>query len=195
MGVFEEVSPDAFEAQYATNVFGAANMLRAVLPKMREARGGHVINVASLNGIVPLRGSSAYSSSKSAVIGLSEAVAVEVEEFGIKVTAVCPGAIRTDFLDDNSMQWVDESIRDYAELSGAIRGRYDEMNHNQPGDPAKVAAAVVELSRREEPPLRFVLGSAAYDAIEGAYDSHREELRADEDTSRSADFESEKQEA
>ena len=188
MGIFEEVSADAFQAQYATNVFGAINVLKAVLPVMRHARRGHVINVASLNGVVALRGSSAYSSSKFALLGVSEALAPEVAPLGIAVTAVCPGAVRTDFLDENSMRWIEEPIDDYAELAEAVRDRYTEMNHNQPGDPAKVADAIIELSRREHPPMRLVLGSAAYDAAHDLYATRLAELEADEATARASDF-------
>jgi NAD(P)-dependent dehydrogenase (short-subunit alcohol dehydrogenase family) len=189
MGIFEEVSAEAFEDQYATNLFGALNVLRAVLPVMRRARSGHVINVASLNGVVALRGSSAYSSTKSALIGVSEALAPEVAPLGIKVTAVCPGAVRTDFLDENSMRWIEEPIADYAELAQAVRGRYEEMNHNQPGDPDRVARAIVALSRREQAPMRLMLGSAAYDVAHDFYAARLAELEADEVTARAADFE------
>lgn len=189
MGIFEEVSTDAFEAQYATNVFGALNVLRAVLPVMRGAHSGHVINVASLNGVVALRGSSAYSSSKFALLGVTDALAAEVASLGIKVTGVCPGAVRTDFLDERSMRWVEGPIADYAELAEAVRGRYEEMNHNQPGDPAKVADAIVKLSQRDDPPLRLFLGSAAYDAAHDFYTKRLAELEGDEAASRAADFE------
>ena len=87
------------------------------------------------------------------------------------------------------MRWVEESIADYAELVVAVRGRYDEMNHNQPGDPAKVADAIVELSQRDDPPLRLLLGSAAYDAAHDFYAARLAELEVDEATTRATDFE------
>jgi hypothetical protein len=76
-------------------------------------------------------------------------VAQEVEQFGIKVRAVGLGQFRADFLDSSSMQWVDDSIADYEDLSKAILGRYEKRNHNQPGDPAKLAPLILEFSRRE----------------------------------------------
>ena len=86
------------------------------------------------------------------------------------------------------MQWVDESIADYEDLATAILDRYAHGNHHQPGDPAKLGQVIVDFSRRENPPLRLVLGSDAYEWVKGAYAERNAELEADETISRSTDL-------
>jgi NAD(P)-dependent dehydrogenase (short-subunit alcohol dehydrogenase family) len=104
-GPFEENEPLEIEQQFATNVFGTFHVTRAVLLVMRRQRAGYILNVSAIGGFIGFPGTSIYSSSKFAVEGFSESLALEVLGFGIKVTIVEPGFIRTDFLDKTSIRY------------------------------------------------------------------------------------------
>jgi NAD(P)-dependent dehydrogenase (short-subunit alcohol dehydrogenase family) len=155
----EESSAGEIERLYATNVFGLLAVTRAVLPQMRRQRAGHVINISSIGGYGSYAGWGVYCSTKFAVEGLSEALALELAPLGIKVTVVEPGFFRTDFLDDQSLLKTATQIADYAETVGAMRDAMAGANHAQPGDPAKLAIALMALVNAPQPPLRLPLGS------------------------------------
>jgi NAD(P)-dependent dehydrogenase (short-subunit alcohol dehydrogenase family) len=159
LGGIEEASAAEIEKLYATNVFGLLAVTRAVLPQMRRQRSGHVINISSVGGYTSYPGWGIYCSTKFAVEGLSEAMANELAPLGIKVTVVEPGFFRTDFLDDQSLLKTATRIADYAETVGAMREAMVGANHAQPGDPAKLAIAMMELVNAPNPPLRLPLGS------------------------------------
>lgn len=161
LAYFEETTDAEARAQYDTNLFGVMNVTRAVLPIMRRQRSGHIFNVASLGGIVGSRTGSLYCGSKFAVEGFSEALADEVARLGIRITIVEPGFFRTDFLDEKSARYGARHIEDYAEEAAQMRRDYADHNHNQTGDPAKLARAIGSLAREENPPLRFTAGSDA----------------------------------
>jgi len=165
LGLFEEIGSSAVVNQFNTNVFGLFNVTRVILPIMRSQRTGHIMNVSSIGGSLGFAGSTIYCATKFAVEGFSESLAQEVEQFGIKVSIVAPGFVRTDFLDNSSVRYGDKSIEDYAALSAQIRSTYDSYSHKQAGDPSKLAAAIVILSQQTEPPLRLLTGS---DAVEMA---------------------------
>ena len=99
LGNFEEMTTAEIERQFATNFYGVMHVMRAVLPVMRKQRSGHIVNISSVAGVVGLKHCAAYGARKFAVEGLSLSVATEVEQFGIKVTVVEPGFLRTDLLD------------------------------------------------------------------------------------------------
>jgi len=187
LGIFEENEPGDAERQFATNVFGLFNVTRAVLPTMRRQRAGHIFNLSSIAGMRGGPGGGIYCSSKHAVEGLSESLSHEVASFGIHVTLVEPGFFRTDFLDDSSVRFGANPIADYAELSATLRSGYAARNHQQAGDPAKLAAAIVDLAGREKPPLRFAAGSDAVAIIGAKIDSLKAELEAWRDLSVSTD--------
>ena len=167
LGMFEESTTEAVERQYATNVFGLMHVTRAVLPVMRRQRSGHIFNLSSIAGQISVAGGSLYCSSKWAVEGFSEGLADEVSPFGIGVTVVEPGYFRTDFLDGSSVQYGSQAVEDYAARSSALRADWNERNHQQAGDPAKLAEAVVMLASLEHPPLRWAAGSDAVEVIAG----------------------------
>ncbi|RKH39716.1 oxidoreductase [Corallococcus llansteffanensis] len=166
LGGVEEASAAEIEKLYRTNVFGLLAVTRAVLPVMRRQRSGHVINLSSIGGYRSSSGWGVYCSTKFAVEGLSEALHDELAPLGIYVTVVEPGYFRTDFLDAASLTRTERIIPDYAETSGAMRARAVELNHQQPGDPAKLATAMLELVKLEQPPLRLALGSDTVKALE-----------------------------
>lgn len=161
LGLFEEIGSAAIVNQFNTNVFGLFNVTRAVLPVMRKQRSGHILNVSSIGGSVGFAGSTVYCATKYAVEGFSESLALEVADFGINVSIVAPGFVRTDFLDSSSVRYGDKTIDDYAEVSANIRATYDSYSHKQAGDPKKLASAIVTLASQNEPPVRLLTGSDA----------------------------------
>jgi NAD(P)-dependent dehydrogenase (short-subunit alcohol dehydrogenase family) len=176
LGVFEENTLEEIEQQYATNVFGLFNVTRAVLPVMRRQRSGHILNLSSMGGVIGFPAASIYCSAKFAVEGFSESLALDVAEFGIRVTIVEPGFIRTDFLDGRSVRYGTRSIADYAQISAKLRSDYDAYNHRQSGDPARLAAALVTLAASANPPMRYAAGSDAFERIKGKLSGMQSEL-------------------
>jgi len=176
LGNFEEIDAQAIEAQFATNVFGLMHVTRAVLPAMRRQRSGHVFNLSSVGGVLGFEGASVYCATKYAVEGLSASLAPELARFGIHVTAVEPGFFRTDFLDGSSIRYGSQVIDDYG--SGAVKAEYDDYSHRQPGDPAKLGAALVQLAGMDAPPTQFAAGSDALGMVTGALEGRLAELRA-----------------
>jgi NAD(P)-dependent dehydrogenase (short-subunit alcohol dehydrogenase family) len=187
LGLFEETTDEQARAQYETNIFGLMNVTRAVLPVMRRQRSGHIFNVSSLGGIVGSTSGSLYCGSKFAVEGFSEALADEVATFGIRVTIVEPGFFRTDFLDATSAEYASAQINDYAHLSADLRRAYAARNHNQAGDPAKLARAITSLAKDTNPPLRFLAGSDAVASVRQKIGRLQTELNAWESLSTSTD--------
>jgi NAD(P)-dependent dehydrogenase (short-subunit alcohol dehydrogenase family) len=176
LGAVEEATAEEIEAVYRTNVFGLLAVTRAVLPHMRERRSGHVVNLSSVGGYRSGPGFGIYCSTKFAVEGLSEALAGELAPLGIKVTIVEPGYFRTDFLDARSLTVSPHRIADYDATAGATRAAAADVSHNQPGDPAKLAVALVRLVGEANPPLRMPFGSDTVAAIEAKNAFVAEEL-------------------
>lgn len=189
LGAVEEATNDEIEKLYAANVFGLLKVTRAVLPHMRRQRSGHILNISSIGGYVSHAGWGVYCSTKFAVEGLTEALAAEVAPLGIKATVVEPGFFRTDFLDESSLSVSPSSIADYAETPvGAMREFAIGHNHQQPGDPARFAKAMITLAHSDNPPLRMPFGSDTVAAIEKKNASVAEELAAWRELAVSTDF-------
>ena len=161
MGAFEEVSEADIDQQFQTNVFGLFAVTRAVLPIMRRQRAGRIFNISSMLGYQGMGRCSIYASSKFAVSGFTESLALEVEPFGIKVTVVEPGVFRTDFMDKTSLKYGDTVVDDYAEASQAMLAFMETRNHKQQGDPDKLAQALLTLAEADAPPVRFPVGADA----------------------------------
>ncbi|MTW10408.1 SDR family NAD(P)-dependent oxidoreductase [Pseudoduganella eburnea] len=159
LGAVEEASADEVRRNYETNVFGLLHVTRAVLPVMRKQHSGHVMNISSVGGYSAYQGWGIYSSTKFAVEGLSEAMALELAPLGVHVTVVEPGFFRTDFLDASSLSETAARIDDYQETVGAMRTFAAGVNHQQPGDPAQLSKALLQLADSARPPLRLHLGS------------------------------------
>jgi len=166
MGNFEEVPAADVERQFGVNVYGVMHMLRAALPVMRRQRAGHVINISSIGGLVGFDGASIYCATKYAIEGLTASLALEVEKFGIHVTAVEPGFFRTEFLDDTSVRYAGATIEDYV-ARGSVEDAYAPYRGRQLGDPARLAQAIVRLAGMETPPRQLLAGSDAV-AMEAA---------------------------
>ena len=169
LGAVEEATADEVRRLYETNVFGLLNVTRAVLPSMRERRSGRVLNISSLGGYQSGPGFGVYCSTKFAVEGLTEALHGELAPLGIHVTVVEPGYFRTDFLDGNSLSVSPRILDDYAASAGRVRAAAVQINHNQPGDPLRLAQAVTMLASSSEPPLRLPLGT---DTLRTIADKH-----------------------
>jgi NAD(P)-dependent dehydrogenase (short-subunit alcohol dehydrogenase family) len=166
LGFFEETTDDDARAQFATNLFGVLNVTRAALPVMRPARKGRIFNVSSLGGLLGTQFGSLSCATKFALEGFSESLAKEVAPFGISVTVVEPGPFRTDFLTPESLRHGENRIADYDDRRGQLRAAWEERNGLQPGDPAKLADALVHLANEPQPPMRFLAGRAAVQAAE-----------------------------
>ena len=176
LGLFEETTVQDVHAQFGTNLFGVFSVTRAVLPVMRAARKGRIFNVSSLAGMRGVAFGSLYCASKFALEGFSESLAQEVAPFGIQVTIVEPGPFRTEFLSAESIRYGAHAIADYDEQRTELRASFEQRNGRQPGDPQKLAEAVVRLASEAQPPMRFVAGTIAFDSIKVKLDAMQAEL-------------------
>ena len=163
VGALEETSDAELRAILDTNFFGAVAVTRAVLPVMRAQRGGAIVNISSMGGQMSFEGVGAYSASKFALEGMSEALALEVKAFGIKVLIVEPGAFRTEFGAEALRKM--PVMPAYRESLTGIRGVLHDMHGTQPGDPAKAARAVALALESDATPLRLQLGADAIAAV------------------------------
>jgi NAD(P)-dependent dehydrogenase (short-subunit alcohol dehydrogenase family) len=186
-GVFEETLLSQMREQFATNVFGAAATLQAVLPYMRKRRRGHLMAVTSMGGLMTVPGLSAYCASKYALEGLLESIGKEVATFGIHVTAIAPGSFRTDWA-GRSMVRAAHTIDDYDDVFGPIRQARLEASGNQLGDPAKAAEAVLQIIDIAEPPRHLILGSDALRLVSAGRRAVDTDISTWEVLSRSTDF-------
>ena len=154
----EEASNEEVKQNYEVNVFGTLNVIRAVLPSMREKKAGHIINISSVGGLGAYMGWGLYGSTKFAIEGITEALAMEVAPLGIHATVVAPGFFRTNFLDESSLFSSKKIIADYADTVGGMREFAAKVNYQQPGDPKKLAQAFITLAHAENPPVHLPLG-------------------------------------
>ncbi|WP_167043117.1 SDR family NAD(P)-dependent oxidoreductase [Salinibacterium sp. ZJ454] len=167
-GFFEVISDEQFRAQMETNFFGQLTVTRAILPIMRQQRGGHVITISSTAGLVGQEFVAAYSASKFALEGWMESLRFDLEPYGIRTTIVEPGFFRTELLVEGaSTLWPELTIEDYDERTKATIAAWSSMNGKQGGDPRKLAAALITIAGSAEPPLRFLAGADAVATAEG----------------------------
>ncbi len=176
LGNFEATTTAELERQFATNFYGVANVMRAVLPVMRRQRSGHIFNISSVAGVVGLKHCSAYGASKFAVEGLSLSVAEEVGQFGIRVTVVEPGFFRTGLLDPRHVKWAKTSIEDYA-AEGDPEKMWGPYHGTQPNDPGKLGDALVKIAAMEAPPQIFAAGSDALETITPAVEKRLKAMK------------------
>ena len=180
IGALEESSDEQMERVFATLVFGAVRLMRAALPTFRAQRSGRIITISAAAAIANYAGFSIYGGAKCAIEGICEALAAEVKPLGIKVSLVQPGPFRTDFI-SRSMEKAASSIGDYAGTAGKFAAFLQKMDGQQPGDPAKAAAAILKLSEMENPPLRVALGKYAVDKVERVLKARQREWEAAKD--------------
>ncbi|MCW2928404.1 MAG: short-chain dehydrogenase/reductase [Thermoleophilia bacterium] len=164
-GFFEELTPEQVDRQLQANLYGPMNVTRAVLPVMRAQGSGWIVTIGSLAGLVGGAFTSAYAAAKFGVEGWMESLAEELEPFGIGTTIVEPGFFRTELLTKESTTWAELSIDDYASRTAEMIPAWESVSGTQPGDPAKLATALVGLIEGDQPPARWVAGA---DAMAGA---------------------------
>jgi NAD(P)-dependent dehydrogenase (short-subunit alcohol dehydrogenase family) len=186
LAAVEEGEDKDIRAIFETNFFGAVAMIQAVLPGMRARRHGHIVNIASVGGVVGHAGSGFYAATKFAIEGLSESLAQEVEPLGIRVLIVEPGPFRTNF--GRLVKLSPNVIADYADSAGKHRRETIERSGKQSGDPARAAEAVIKALQSPEPPRHLVLGRAGFDNVENQWRSLLHEADLWKATSLDADY-------
>ncbi|GGE96509.1 oxidoreductase [Flavobacterium limi] len=163
LGALEELTDEESRKNYEVNVFGLLNVIRNTMPYMRANKSGHIFNISSVGGYVGnFPGWGIYCSTKFAVAGLTESLSAEVKEFGVNVTLVYPGYFRTDFLKDSSLLLPENPIAEYKAVRESESAHKDSINENQPGDPEKLADALIKVSQDQNPPLHLFLGEDAF---------------------------------
>lgn len=164
LGALEEITDAEARSLFDVNVFGLINTTRAVLPTMRAAGAGTLVHIGSRSGFEGEPGVSMYSASKFAVAGISEALAAELEPFGIRSMVVEPGVLRTDFLDDSSVQRPEHLLADYDGTPAHITIEWAaEANRTQLGDPAKAGTFIYQVASGIALPLHLPVGQDALD--------------------------------
>ncbi len=174
-GSIEEATPTDIRAQFDVNVFGAIGVIQAVLPFMRERRSGHILNVTSMGGLMTFPGVGIYNASKFALEGINEALSKEVRPFGIKVTAIEPGAFRTDWA-GRSLQRTVRTIEDYAATLEPLSAARAARSGKQPGDPRKAAQAILKVVASDRPPVHLLLGTDALGFVREKLKTLQEEI-------------------
>lgn len=183
VGAVEELTVDELRALMDVMFFGAVAVTKAVLPHLRAQGSGTVVQISSMGGQLSPPGYGAYCATKYALEGISEALAAEVEPFGVRVLIVEPGAFRTEF--GGGRMHRSRTIDAYAVSTSGTRDAVATMDGTQPGDPAKAAAAIVRAVGSADAPLHLALGADAVEAIRAQHESLAADLAAWEDVSRS----------
>jgi NAD(P)-dependent dehydrogenase (short-subunit alcohol dehydrogenase family) len=186
-GAVEESEEDEYRRMFEINFFGLVAMTNAVLPYMRGQHSGHIVNVASIGGLVGFPGVGLYNATKFAVDGLSDALAKETKHLGIHVTVVCPSGFRTDWAGrsaNNSKIVID----DYNPSAHKNKDTIRAYSGNQPGDPVRAAKAILKAVESENPPLHLLLGKAALMGARNKLEVLKKDYDAWEETTVGADF-------
>jgi len=188
-GYFEELTPAQIDRQLAASLIGPMNVTRAVLPVMRRQRSGHIISISSSAGLAAgFEFVSAYAASKFGLEGWMESLQAEIAPFGIATTIVNPGFFRTELLTDQSTNYAEPSIADYDERRGPLVEYWKSQNGRQPGDPAKLARALVAIAGQNPPPRRFIAGADAIAGAEQKVADLKAQIEANRDLSTSLAF-------
>lgn len=186
-GAVEELNEKEVYSSFEINVFAVIKTMQAAMPYFRKQKSGNIINISSIAGFAAATGWAMYAATKYAVMGLSEIMAEDVKELGIKVTVVAPGAFRTEFLQDTSLVFAETEISEY----GAIREshkKYASQNGTQIGDPDKAADAFIAIAENPNPPIRVFFGSDAYDRAKAKIELLTDELDSNKDLSFSTNY-------
>jgi NAD(P)-dependent dehydrogenase (short-subunit alcohol dehydrogenase family) len=174
-GLIEEVSEAEARAQFETNVFGSLWVIQAALPILRAQRRGHILQVSSIGGISAFANVGTYNASKWAVEGMCQALAQEVEYFGVRVTIIEPGPYATDWAGPSAK--VASPLADYEPVR-AIAAEQRRARVSSPGDPTATRGAVLAIVDADKPPLRVFLGDLALGIATADYESRLAEWRA-----------------
>lgn len=184
----EEGEVDAVNELFQTNFFGPVELIKKVLPDMREKKAGAIINVTSIAGVRSAVGSGYYAASKAALELASEGLAQEVEPLGIKVLIVEPGAFRTNFYKENNLKMASHKVDAYADTAWTRDVKYVKDKTDQLGNPDKAGEVIVEMMKLDKLPRRYLMGSDAAKSIEKVLENRLAELREWKDYSKKTDF-------
>jgi short-subunit dehydrogenase len=160
-GTLEDIAEQDIRNIFNVNLLATIDVVKRILPVMRSQRSGYIINIGSVAGFVGAPGWSVYSATKAAVAAFSEVIALDVKEFGIKVTVVEPSGFRTGFLTKNSLALIPTKIEGYEAVKNT-QERYLSSDGKQAGDPDRAAEIFMELAESPEPPMHLFLGNDAY---------------------------------
>jgi NAD(P)-dependent dehydrogenase (short-subunit alcohol dehydrogenase family) len=191
-GAIEESEEEEVRRMFEINFFGLANVTKAVLPLLRKQRSGHILNVASIGGLVGFPAVGFYNATKFAVDGYSESLSKELAPLGVKVTVIAPSGFRTDWAGrsaNNSKIVID----DYKETAEANKNSIRGYSGNQPGDPVRAAKAMIKAVESKNPPLRLLLGEAALKGARNKIELLKKDFDTWEETTVGADFPKEEQ--
>ncbi|WP_298092284.1 oxidoreductase [uncultured Sphingomonas sp.] len=183
----EEGVEAEIRAQFDANVFGLFALTRAVLPVMRAASRGHILNITSVAGLAGFPASGYYAASKHAVEGWSDSLAAELAPLGLHVTCVEPGPFRTDCA-GRSLRQTPNRIAAYADTAGARMKSTSDISGNQAGDPVRAADAMIALTERDDPPRHLVLGRWGHDAVVQRLRERLTEIESLRDAALATDF-------
>lgn len=159
LGSIEDTSMESIRTQLDTNFFGVVNVSKAALPVLRTQGTGHIIQISSLGGRIANAGLAPYQAAKFAVGGFSEALSHEVAPFGVKVTVLEPGGMRTEWA--GSSMTIPPISDHYTGTVGTLAKLFKEQADFAIGDPRKVAVALLAVVDMDQPPLRLLLGTDA----------------------------------
>ena len=185
-GAIEESEEAEIRRMFEINFFGLANITKAVLPIMRAQRSGHIVNIASIGGLVGFPAVGFYNATKFAVDGYSESLSKETAHLGIKVTVIAPSGFRTDWA-GRSAHNSPVVIDDYLPSAGANKNTIRGYSGKQPGDPVRAAEAIIKVVETEHPPLRLLLGVAALKGARNKLDQLKKDFDVWEETTVNAD--------
>ena len=187
VGAAEEVTDEQIRHQFDTNVIGSIQVIRAVLPHLRAQGGGRILQLSSMGGQWAMPGLSLYHASKWAIEGFIESTSLDVAPFNIQTTLVEPGSARTEFAASSAI--IGPAMTAYAETpAGAVRRLIEPGFRSQPGDPARMAEAMIVSASQKLAPKRLALGSDAFRNIKAALTERLAALEAQQAVAASTDF-------
>lgn len=187
IGSLEELTDDEFRKALDVNLFGTVNVIRASMAQFRKQRSGHIINIASAAGYIAGANIGSYVTSKFAIVGLTESLALEIEPLNVKATVVLPGSFRTNFLDEGSLTYTKHRIEEYN--SDKTFQSYSIRAGTQPGDPQKLVTELFNLANMKNPPVHLILGGDSFKMITDKMAENLEEFEVYKHISTSTNLE------
>jgi NAD(P)-dependent dehydrogenase (short-subunit alcohol dehydrogenase family) len=156
-----------FQAVVDTCFYGVVYTTRAAVPVMRKQKNGHIFQVSSIGGRLAIAGNTPYHAAKWAVGGFSDALAMEVAPFGVKICTLEPGGIRTNWA-RRARQNAPDLLPEYEASVGPILKLLQSLEGRSEGDPSKIADVIVQLANSDEVPVRLILGVDAEKRVQRA---------------------------
>lgn len=179
LGAVEELTDAESRQNFDVNVFGSLNVIRQAMPQLRKQQSGHIFNIASIGGFTgDFPGFGIYCATKFAVHGFTESLNAEAKAFGIHATVVSPGYFRTNFLESSSLVTPKNAINEYQSVRDVQALHEKDINNNQPGDPDKAAAVMIEVAAMPQPPVHLFLGPDAYNLADAKIQSLQKDMEA-----------------